>query len=174
MTVEHSYRHPGTVLTDHRFTVPLDHARPDGERIELYAREVVASDKDPETLPWLLYLEGGPGFGARRFTGRQAWLERALTEYRVLLLDQRGTGRSTPANRQTLPLRGTPEQQAEYLAHFRSDSIVRDAEAIRPGLTGGAPGRCSARASAASARSTTSPPRPRASPPPSSRAVYPR
>ncbi|MFI8361601.1 alpha/beta fold hydrolase [Streptomyces sp. NPDC085612] len=134
-----SYRQPGTVLTDHRFHVPLDHHRPDGPQIELYAREVVASGKDPETLPWLLYLEGGPGFGARRFVGRQAWLERALQDHRVLLLDQRGTGRSTPLNRQTLPLHGTPSQQAAYLAHFRADSIVRDAEAIRPGLTGGAP-----------------------------------
>ncbi|MGW0363678.1 alpha/beta fold hydrolase [Streptomyces sp. NPDC002990] len=139
MTTAHIYRQPGVVLTDHHFTVPLDHARPDGERIELYAREVVAAGKDPASLPWLLYLEGGPGFGARRFTGRQAWLERALADYRVLLLDQRGTGRSTPVNRQTLPLRGGPAEQAEYLTLFRSDSIVRDAEAIRPGLTGGAP-----------------------------------
>lgn len=139
VTIVHSYRQPGTVLTDHRFSVPLDHARPDGERIELYGREVVATGKDPETLPWLLYLEGGPGCGARRFVGRQAWLERALKDYRVLLLDQRGTGLSTPLNRQTLPLRGTPAQQAEHLAHFRADSIVRDAEAIRPALTGGAP-----------------------------------
>ncbi|MGW7057579.1 alpha/beta fold hydrolase [Streptomyces sp. NPDC054904] len=139
MTVARSYRQPGVVLTDHHFTVPLDHARPDGERIELYGREVVATGRDPEGLPWLLYLEGGPGFGARRFVGRQAWLERALTGYRVLLLDQRGTGRSTPLTRQTLPLRGNPAQQAEYLAHFRSDSIVRDAEAVRPALTGGAP-----------------------------------
>ncbi|MFF5704993.1 alpha/beta fold hydrolase [Streptomyces sp. NPDC012794] len=139
MTLPRSYRQPGVVLTDHHFTVPLDHDRPDGERIELYAREVVANDKDPERLPWLLYLEGGPGFGARRFTGRQAWLERALADYRVLLLDQRGTGRSTPLNRQTLPALGTPEQQADHLAHFRGDSIVRDAEAIRPALTGGAP-----------------------------------
>ncbi|MFD8020145.1 alpha/beta fold hydrolase [Streptomyces lavendulae] len=134
-----SYRQPGVVLTDHHFTVPLDHDDPAGERIGLYAREVVATGKDPESLPWLLYLEGGPGFGARRFTGRQAWLERALRDHRVLLLDQRGTGRSTPANRQTLPLRGTPGRQAEYLAHFRADSIVRDCEAIRPALTGGAP-----------------------------------
>ncbi|MEU8460886.1 alpha/beta fold hydrolase [Streptomyces sp. NPDC029003] len=134
-----SYRQPGVVLTDHRFTVPLDHDDPGGERIELYAREAVATGQDPEGLPWMLYLEGGPGFGARRFTGRQAWLERALRDHRVLLLDQRGTGRSTPANRQTLPLRGTPEQQAAYLTHFRADSIVRDCETIRPALTGGAP-----------------------------------
>lgn len=50
----------------------------------------------------------------------------------MLLLDQRGTGRSTPANRQTLPLRGGPAEQADYLTHFRADSIVRDCEAIRP------------------------------------------
>lgn len=44
------------------------------------------------------------------------------------MLDQRGTGRSTPVG--TLPGM-TPEQQAEYLTHFRADSIVRDAEALR-------------------------------------------
>lgn len=134
-----SYRQPGVVLTDHRFEVPLDHGDPSGERIELYAREAVAGAKADADLPWLVYLEGGPGFGARRFTGRQAWLGRALQEFRVLFLDQRGTGLSTPANRQTLPLRGGPRQQADYLAHFRADSIVRDCESIRPRLTGGAP-----------------------------------
>jgi pimeloyl-ACP methyl ester carboxylesterase len=134
-----SYRQPGVVLTDHRFTVPLDHDDPAGESIELFAREVVASDKAHQDLPWLVYLQGGPGFGANRFVGKQAWLGRALKEFRVLLLDQRGTGHSTPANRQTLPLRGGPREQADYLAHFRADSIVRDCEAIRPRLTGGAP-----------------------------------
>ncbi|MFD5112732.1 alpha/beta fold hydrolase [Streptomyces sp. NPDC058391] len=134
-----SYRQPGVVLTDHRFTVPLDHSDPSGERIELYGREVVASGKADAGLPWLVYLEGGPGCAARRFVGQQAWLGRALKEFRVLLLDQRGTGLSTPADRQTLPLRGGPQDQAAYLAHFRADSIVRDCETIRPGLTGGAP-----------------------------------
>ncbi|MET7985741.1 MULTISPECIES: alpha/beta fold hydrolase [unclassified Streptomyces] len=137
MTV--SYRQPGVVLTDHRFTVPLDHDRPAGETIELFAREVVAADKAHQNLPWMVYLQGGPGFGANRFVGRQAWLDRALNDFRVLLLDQRGTGFSTPANRQTLPLRGGPREQADHLALFRADSIVRDCEAIRPGLTGGAP-----------------------------------
>ncbi|GGQ12783.1 alpha/beta fold hydrolase [Streptomyces mutabilis] len=134
-----SYRQPGVVLTDRRFTVPLDHADPGGETIELYAREAVASDKTDRDLPWLVYLQGGPGFGANRFIGRPAWLGRALKEYRVLLLDQRGTGASTPANRQTLPLRGGPAEQADYLTHFRADSIVRDCETIRPQVTGGAP-----------------------------------
>ncbi len=134
-----TYRQPGVVLTDRHFTVPLDHDDPAGESIELYAREVVASDKTGQDLPWLVYLQGGPGFGANRFVGKPAWLGRALKEYRVLLLDQRGTGHSTPANRQTLPLRGGPAEQADYLTRFRADSIVRDCEAIRPSVTGGAP-----------------------------------
>ncbi|MEV0844338.1 alpha/beta fold hydrolase [Streptomyces sp. NPDC049954] len=134
-----TYRQPGVVLTDRLFTVPLDHDRPEGEQIEVYGREVVATDRGAGERPWLVYLEGGPGFGAKRFVGREAWLGRALKDYRVLLLDQRGTGRSTPADRQTLPLRGGPREQADYLAHFRSDAIVRDCELIRETLTGGAP-----------------------------------
>jgi pimeloyl-ACP methyl ester carboxylesterase len=129
------FRHPGTVLTDHVFGVPLDHDRPDAELIEVYAREVVASDKAGADLPWLLFLQGGPGFGAQRPTGRETWLDRALNDYRVLLLDQRGTGRSSPANRQTLARLGSAQAQADYLTHFRADSIVLDAELIRRVLT---------------------------------------
>ena len=134
-----SYRQVGTVLTDHVFAVPLDHDRPDGEQIEVFAREVVAADRSPAGLPWLLFLQGGPGFGAQRPHGRDGWLDRALTDYRVLLLDQRGTGRSIPASRQTLARFGTAASQADYLAHFRADAIVRDAELVRRALAGGEP-----------------------------------
>ncbi|MFF0414963.1 alpha/beta fold hydrolase [Kitasatospora sp. NPDC004745] len=129
-------RLPGIVTTDHVFQVPLDHAAPQGEQIEVYAREVVAAGREQADLPWLLFLQGGPGGKANRPLGRDAWLDRALDDYRVLLLDQRGTGRSTPANRQTLARRGGPRAQADYLAHFRADSIVRDAELIRHRLLG--------------------------------------
>ena len=136
-----TYRQPGTVLTDHHFSVPLDHGRPDGERIEVFAREVVASGKADraDTLPWLVFLQGGPGFAAQRPVGRSTWLDRALDDYRVLLLDQRGTGRSTPATARSLARRGTAAAQAEYLAHFRADSIVLDCELIRRQLCGERP-----------------------------------
>jgi pimeloyl-ACP methyl ester carboxylesterase len=136
-----SFRHPGTVLTDHTFGVPLDYGRPDGEQIEIFAREVVAADKASQaaTLPWLLFLQGGPGNRSPRPIGRDVWLDRALREFRVLLLDQRGTGRSTPANRLSLARLGPPQAQADYLALFRADNIVRDAERIRRELAGGAP-----------------------------------
>ena len=90
-------------------------------------------------LPWLLFLQGGPGFGAGRPVGRDTWLDRALRDYRVLLLDQRGTSRSSPANRHTLAALGSPQAQADYLAHFRADSIAADAELVRRQLTGGQP-----------------------------------
>jgi pimeloyl-ACP methyl ester carboxylesterase len=134
-----SYRQPGTVLSDLTFTVPLDHASPGGEQIELFARAVVAADKRASDLPWLVYLQGGPGFGAPRPAGREGWLDRALNDFRVLLLDQRGTGRSSPASRHTLARLGSARAQADYLAHFRADSIAADAELIREQVTGGRP-----------------------------------
>jgi pimeloyl-ACP methyl ester carboxylesterase len=122
-------RVPGLVLTEHTFSVPLDHARDGGERIEVFAREV--AEPDGLDKPLLVYLQGGPGFEAPRPTRHPSapgWLDRALEDFRVLMLDQRGTGRSTPVG--TLPGM-SPEQQAEYLTHFRADSIVRDLEHIR-------------------------------------------
>jgi pimeloyl-ACP methyl ester carboxylesterase len=130
-----SFCQPGTVLTDHVFAVPLDHSQPEGEQIEIFAREVVGADKAGTDLPWLLFLQGGPGFAAQRPAGRDGWLDRALREYRVLLLDQRGTGRSAPANRRTLARLGPAQAQADYLTRFRADSIVLDAELIRRQLT---------------------------------------
>jgi pimeloyl-ACP methyl ester carboxylesterase len=129
-------RLPGLVLTDHEVEVPLDHADPDGEQITVFAREVVAPRKRDQDLPWLVFLQGGPGARSPRPTNRSGWLGRALAEHRVLLLDQRGTGRSTPATRQTLTARGGAEEQARYLRHFRADSIVRDAEVVRETLVG--------------------------------------
>ena len=127
---------PGLVLTDHWFDVPLDHTRPAGPTISVYGREVVGPQKQQDNLPWLLFLQGGPGFGAPRPLSASGWLKRAMQEYRIFLLDQRGTGRSTPVNRQTLARLGSPRQQADYLKHFRADAIVQDAEWIRRRLVG--------------------------------------
>jgi len=131
-----THRLPGLVLTDHEFTVPLDHARPDGEQITVFAREVVAPDQEDANLPWLVFLQGGPGFGGPRPDGKDGWLKQALEAYRVLLLDQRGTGRSTPVLPQTLARFATPQAQADYLKHFRADAIVQAAESVRRALLG--------------------------------------
>lgn len=130
------YRLPGLLLTDHEFQIPLDHAVPEGEQITIFGREIVAAGKEEGNLPWLVFFQGGPGFGSPRPTRKDGWLKRALQDYRVFLLDQRGTGRSTPVNYQTMARFATAQAQADYLKHFRADSIVRDAEWIRRKLVG--------------------------------------
>ena len=108
------------LITEHELEVPLDHARPDGEKLTVFAREV--ADPDGADKPFLVYFEGGPGYEAPRPTRvptNPGWLDRALQDFRVLLLDQRGTGRSAPI------------LDPDRLQHFRADAIVRDAEAFR-------------------------------------------
>ncbi|OHR21110.1 proline iminopeptidase [Corynebacterium sp. HMSC034A01] len=79
---------------------------------------------DPHA-PALLYLQGGPGFPAPR--QRFAWITHALSRgYQVVLLDQRGTGRSTRIDAATPSL-----IDAKVLTQLRADEIVADAEALR-------------------------------------------
>ena len=130
-----TYRQPGLVVTEHTLPVPLDHAVPDGERIDVFARAVVAVDRATDDLPWLVFLQGGPGFEAPRPESADfvAWLPRALADHRVLLLDQRGMGRSTPIGPDDATST-TPVAVAERLALHRADAIVEDAECFRQAL----------------------------------------
>src|SRR6478735_2116368 len=120
-------RVPGAVLTEREHIVPLDHARPDGPTVNVFTREV--ADPDGLDRPYLLFLQGGPGIEATRPTAPPSgWQKRAIADYRVLLIDQRCTGRSTPVG--DIP-GSTPQEQAAYMTHLRADGIVRDAELIR-------------------------------------------
>jgi pimeloyl-ACP methyl ester carboxylesterase len=124
-------RIPGLRFTDHVLTLPLDHDQPRGEQIEVFARDVTAPGG--EDRPYLVFLQGGPGHEAPRPLGHPyapAWLERALRDYRVLMFDQRGTGRSTPYGTPA----SDPAADARRLTHFRADAIVRDAECFREHL----------------------------------------
>lgn len=126
-----SFRVPGAVLTEREHTVPLVHGDPSRGTIAVFTREVAAPDG--QDRPYLVFLQGGPGMEATRPTSPPSgWMARALADFRVLLLDQRGTGRSTPVGA-AIP-GTTPAAQAEYLTHFRADSIVRDLELIRAEL----------------------------------------
>lgn len=97
--------------------------RTDSEQDEFYRK------------PYLVYLEGGPGFGNKEPQHHSITNTVLDKGYTLLLLDYRGTGLSTPINQPHLATLGGPKEQAEYLRHFRADSIVRDAEAVRLCLT---------------------------------------
>ena len=126
-----------TSFLDHRLSVPLDYGEPGGETVDVFAREVIPEGGD--SLPLLVYLQGGPGQESPRPSQRPAhpaWLARALQDYRVLFLDQRGTGLSTPfgSRADADAAMSAPETVAEYLTHFRADAIVQDTERFREHL----------------------------------------
>ncbi|KAJ9681397.1 hypothetical protein PVL29_020330 [Vitis rotundifolia] len=127
------YSVPGLRLRDHYFTVPLDYSLDCSTcpKISIFAREVVSVGKEEQPLPFLLYLQGGPGFESPRPTEGSGWISKACEEYRVVLLDQRGTGLSTPLTASSMMQMKSPEDLTNYLKHFRADNIVNDAEFIR-------------------------------------------
>lgn len=128
-------RLPGYSAREHVVTVPLDHGAPQGPTIEVFARELVDPSRQEDDLPYLLFLQGGPGGKSPRPLDRSGWIDVALRTHRVVLLDQRGTGRSTPITAAITRGRSAA-QVADYLSLFRADSIVADAELLRAALIG--------------------------------------
>ncbi|CAG7931435.1 unnamed protein product [Penicillium olsonii] len=125
------------------FDVPVDYSKPAGDTLRLFARSIARKNTPIEPseeskggkLPWLVYLQGGPGFGCGT-PQSYPWVDFILSKgYQVLFLDQRGTGLSSTITAATLALQGDGGKQAEYLKNFRADNIVRDCEAIRKILT---------------------------------------
>lgn len=129
---------PGMRIRDHLVRVPLDWSNSeDGRTIEIFAREVADPMRDGEALPKLLFLQGGPGGKSPRPGSGPVWLKEALKTHRVILLDQRGTGRSNRVEASRIGGFASPEKLAETLCLYRADSIVRDAENLRKTVFGG-------------------------------------
>ncbi|KAJ1734719.1 hypothetical protein LPJ61_000921 [Coemansia biformis] len=132
-----SYALPGGRVFERFFDCPLDHQQPaDARRVRVFVRHIVPLGKESQmhTLPFMLYLQGGPGFECS-LPGSVAsgWYHTAISEgYQILLVDQRGTGLSSPISAGTLDQQfASVEDKVEYVSHFRADSIVRDCELIR-------------------------------------------
>ncbi|KAL2270126.1 hypothetical protein VTJ83DRAFT_2310 [Remersonia thermophila] len=137
---------PGRLLvTELFFEVPRNHARPEDGTLTLFGRAVRKNERpivppSPEAaaktqLPYLVYLEGGPGFGNREPQNHPLTRVALDRGYQVLYLDYRGTGLSTPINAPLVLSQGDEEAQARFLKLFRANSIVRDLEAVRLALT---------------------------------------
>lgn len=132
------YTIPGMHIRDHVVPVPLDWFDPGGATMELFVREVVDPTRKTDDLPLLVFLQGGPGGKSPRPTmGSPPWLAEALKTHRVILPDQRGTGRSTRIEAATMARFADGAAGADYLVKFRADSIVDDFEHVRKTLFGG-------------------------------------
>ncbi|ONK80474.1 uncharacterized protein A4U43_C01F18100, partial [Asparagus officinalis] len=69
--------------------LPLRSTTPPPARISVFAREVVRVGKEEKLrMPYLLYLQGGPGFESPRPVEASGWIKKACEDYRVILLDQ--------------------------------------------------------------------------------------
>lgn len=139
----------GVRTNTYNVTVPVDHSKDNGpsEMLRIFVREVIL-EKDAATAnkkEALLWLQGGPGFPATRPTfPLSGWMDAASKKgFRIFLLDQRGTGMSSPITPASLQRRfsnlSSPagaQAAASFLTHFRADSIVHDCEVVRKNILG--------------------------------------
>ena len=138
MTLLAKYYVPGLAIEDHSIDVPFDWAGHvpgqgfDGRSIKLFYRVVCAPERVHDDLPLLVFLQGGPGGCGPRLNSPSSdgWIEEAIRHFRVILPDQRGTGRSSRVDTHIMK-RMDGVQGAAYLKHFLADSIVRDFEHLR-------------------------------------------
>lgn len=131
-----SYHLPGIAVREQHVKVPLDWADEGPESISLLVRELVDPSRAGDDLPLLTYLQGGPGGANPRPLSRDGWIDEALRDYRVVLVDQRGTGGSGPL--EAVDFAGLDGRAgACLLSLYRADSIIRDLEHIRGVLYGG-------------------------------------
>lgn len=134
----------GLFVQEGSIPVPLDwaHAEPgswtseknSGDPvISCFYRTICAPEHIHDDLPLLVYLQGGPGSAGPRPLGPtgDGWIAEAIKHFRIVLPDQRGTGRSSAIDSHTMRALAHPHDQAAYLKHFLADSIVRDVEHLR-------------------------------------------
>lgn len=163
------YYLPGLYCEDHSIDVPLDWRGRELGSSRL-ARESAALNPDPlfadrtiklfyrtlclpqnvgKELPLIVFFQGGPGGAGPRVldASTDGWIAEAVKHFRVVLPDQRGTGRSSRVDGHTMDHVAeaaaalgvdAARAQANYLKRFLADSIVRDFECLRQTEFGGA------------------------------------
>ena len=114
-----------------KLVVPEDAAHPDAAKVELFLMRLPATTKTPGAP--IVYLHGGPGGSALEHLESpdfRALFDALRAEGDVLLLDQRGCGKSTPSLIPTgLPRIGTETlvSRASFLNYLKqSSTLVRD------------------------------------------------
>ena len=129
--------------------VPLDPDRPGGERIELRVARIAALSGTPEPDPFTL-IAGGPGQAATIFYAQMAPAFARIRRTRdIVLVDQRGTGSSTPLRCENIERDEAFLDSATFIrlgrdcvdglthdpAFFTTSAAVRDLELVREALS---------------------------------------
>ena len=105
--------------------VPLDHARPAGPRIQLAVARVASTAKRPEPDP-VFMLAGGPGQSALdSFPAVSGAFREVLRSRHVVLVDQRGTGRSHPLKCPSGPQDDSAPPRAEDWRRAAADCLAQ-------------------------------------------------
>lgn len=128
------------------FEVPKDYSNQTLGVLQLFGRSVTKHErpivppsetekKQAEQKPWLVFLQGGPGFGNPEPQDSPVTRTALDRGYQVLFLDYRGVGLSSPVSAAALALQGDAQKQADHLKLLRQDNIVNDLEAVRAYLT---------------------------------------
>lgn len=117
----------GISMKSHRFSLPLDYQKPAAGDISIFVREF--RHTDGEKRPYVIYLQGGPGYPSPRFTTNSSFLKPLLERFNVLLLDQRGTGLSSRISAEDLRPMAEAER-AQFLSLFRAPNIIQDVIAL--------------------------------------------
>ena len=135
-----------------KVTVPEDWDRPEGRKISLHLAVLPARSDEPAPDPLFLFA-GGPGHAATEsFIPVAAGFRRMRTKRDVVLVDQRGTGRSHPlrckAPRQANPYEELPPEQelrwldacikrlsaGSDLTQYTTTAAIRDFDHVRQQL----------------------------------------
>ena len=117
------------LVKDYCKSLPLDHLNQKKGKLNIFAREVFY--KGNEKADIFVYLQGGPGFSSPRNILSAPGLKLLLKKYRILLFDQRGTGKSEKIGPETADKITSPTALADYFSYFRADQIVYDLEYFR-------------------------------------------
>jgi pimeloyl-ACP methyl ester carboxylesterase len=127
-------------------TVPEDRTKPNGRQIELHLAVIPAIKRDPEPDA-LFMLAGGPGQSAiETFPAMIALLSQIHQDRDIVLVDQRGTGKSNPLRclnpedesldeEQVLDkLKACPSTLNADLRFYTTEIAMTDLEAVRAAL----------------------------------------
>lgn len=131
--------------TCYQFDLPLNYNNPTGSKISVHVTVLPASGSITKADPLFIFA-GGPGQAAGDYGGLvQSSFHKILEERPIILMDQRGTGKSEPLDCDDAGYLPTPSDtrkmvenclrdQKYDVQYFDSLSIIKDSDQIRQAL----------------------------------------